>query len=305
MFRHRFLIALAAIAAALVLVAADANARAGGGFSGGSRGMRTFSAPPATRTAPNTAAPMQRSVTQPSKAGTVGQASARPGFFGSGLLGGLAAGFLGAGLFGLLFGHGFFGGMAGFASILGLVFQVALIVIVARLLFAWWQRRNMPAPAYAAAHPATGHSFSGLGGMFGANTPASEPLTIGKSDYDAFERLLGEIQSAYSAEDINALRSKVTPEMLSYFSEDLAANASKGVVNRVSDVKLLQGDLAEAWREGDTDYATVAIRYSLNDQMVDRESGRVVEGGPDEATEVWTFLRARGGHWLVSAIQQT
>jgi predicted lipid-binding transport protein (Tim44 family) len=92
--------------------------------------------------------------------------------------------------------------------------------------------------------------------------------------------------------------------MLSYFSEDLAANASKGVVNRVSDVKLLQGDLAEAWREGDTDYATVAIRYSLNDQMVDRESGRVVEGGPDEATEVWTFLRARGGHWLVSAIQQ-
>jgi predicted lipid-binding transport protein (Tim44 family) len=31
----------------------------------------------------------------------------------------------------------------------------------------------------------------------------------------------------------------------------------------------------------------------------------VVEGGPDEATEVWTFLRARGGHWLVSAIQQT
>ena len=35
------------------------------------------------------------------------------------------------------------------------------------------------------------------------------------------------------------------------------------------------------------------------------ESGRVVEGGPDEATEVWTFMRARGGHWLVSAIQQT
>ena len=67
--------------------------------------------------------------------------------------------------------------------------------------------------------------------------------------------------------------------MLSYFSEDLATNASRGVVNRISDVKLLQGDLAEAWREGDTDYATVAMRYSLNDQMVDRDSGRVVEGG--------------------------
>jgi predicted lipid-binding transport protein (Tim44 family) len=93
--------------------------------------------------------------------------------------------------------------------------------------------------------------------------------------------------------------------MLSYFSEDLAANASKGVINRVSDVKLLQGDLAEAWREGDTDYATVAMRYSLKDEMVDRESGRLVENGEDEATEIWTFMRARGGHWLVSAIQQT
>jgi len=85
----------------------------------------------------------------------------------------------------------------------------------------------------------------------------------------------------------------------------MAVNASTGVINRISDVKLLQGDLAEAWREGDTDYATVAMRYSLNDQTVERDSGRVVQGGPEEATEVWTFMRARGGNWLVSAIQQT
>ena len=306
MFRRRFLVALAAIAAALVLIAADANARAGGGFSGGSRGMRTFSAPPATRTAPNTAAPIQRSVTQPSKAGTVGQASARPGFFGSGLLGGLAAGFLGAGLFGLLFGHGFFGGMAGFASILGLVLQVVLVVIVARMLFAWWQRRNMPAPAYAAGHPVTGHSFSGLGGMFGGNAPAGEPLTIGKSDYDAFERLLGEIQSAYSEEDINALRSKVTPEMLSYFSEQFAENVSRGVINKVDNVRLEQGDLAEAWREDTVEYATVAMRFSLADRVIDRATGRTLEGGESgEVTELWTFMRARGDSWLLSAIQQT
>jgi hypothetical protein len=31
----------------------------------------------------------------------------------------------------------------------------------------------------------------------------------------------------------------VTPEMLSYFSEHLAANASRGLINRVADVKLL------------------------------------------------------------------
>jgi predicted lipid-binding transport protein (Tim44 family) len=305
MFRHRFLIGFAAIVAALVLVAADANARAGGGFSGGSRGTRTFSTPPVTRTAPNAAAPVQRSVTQPNSAGTIGQSAAKPGIFGGGLLGGLAAGFIGAGLFGLLFGHGFFGGMAGFASVLGLVLQVVLIVIVARLLFAWWQRRNIPAPAYAAAHPVTGHPFRGLGGMFGAAASAGEPMTIGKSDYDAFEGLLGDIQSAYSAEDINALRAKVTPEMLSYFSEQLAENASHGVVNKVEQVRLEQGDLAESWREGSAEYATVAMRFSLTDRMVDRASGRTVEGGePDEVTELWTFMRSRGGDWLLSAIQQ-
>jgi predicted lipid-binding transport protein (Tim44 family) len=230
------------------------------------------------------------------------------GLFGGGLFGGLAAGFLGAGLFGLLFGHGLFGGMAGFASIIGLMLQVVLVVIVARLIFAWWRRRSIPAPAYAAAHPATGHSFGGLGGMLGgANAaPAGEHLTIAKSDYDAFERLLGDIQVAYSTEDLSALRAKVTPEMLSYFSEQLAGNASRGLINRVTDVKLLQGDLAEAWREGNTDYSTVAMNFALKDSMVERASERTVEGGArSEVTELWTFMRARGGNWLLSAIQQT
>src|SRR5215472_1654000 len=166
MICHRFLVTLAAVAAALVLVTADAQARAGGGFSGGSRGTRTFSAPPTTQTAPNAGAPMQRTLTQPTRPGTVGQSATRPGLFGGGLLGGLAAGFLG----GLLFGHGFFGGMGGFASLLGLILQVGLIVIVARMLFAWWQRRNQP--AFATAHAGSNHSFAGLGGMFGTTAPA-------------------------------------------------------------------------------------------------------------------------------------
>ena len=308
MFRRRLLIALAAITTAFVLIDADANARAGGGFSGGSRGVRTFSAPPATRTAPNKVAPIERTQTQPAAAGTIGQSAARPGLFGGGLFGGLAAGFIGAGLFGLLFGHGFLGGMGGFASIIGLLLQVALVVIVARLLFSWWQRRNTPALATApgaAAPGAGGNAFAGFGSMLGGNAPAGEPITIGKSDYDAFEQLLGDVQAAFSAEDSSALRAKVTPEMLSYFSEQLSANASRGLINQVTDVKLLLGDLAEAWREGDSEYATVAMRFALTDRMVERASGRTVEGGtPGEVTELWTFMRARGGDWLLSAIQQ-
>lgn len=305
MIRRRSLLAFALLAAALIFSAGDADARAGGGFSGGSRGMRTFSPPPITRTAPNAASPIERSMTQPGQRspGLFGQSPARPGLFGGGLLGGLAAGFLGAGLFGLLFGHGLFGGMSGFGSVLGLLLQIVLIVFVARLVMGWWQRRNMP--AFAGGVPP--HSLEGGGAGFGGNAPGGAPLSIGKSDYDAFERLLGEVQNAYGAEDLVKLRELATPEMVSYFSEQLAKNASRGVVNEISQPRLLQGDLAEAWREDGADYATVAMRFSLIDRTVERATGRVVEGDashPTEATEVWTFMRAQGSDWLLSAIQQ-
>src|SRR5438477_2538802 len=125
-------------------------------------------------------------------------------------------------------------------------------------------------------------------------------------DFDAFEQILGEVQMAYGAEDLGVLRAHITPEMLFYYSEELAKNSSRGVVNRISDVKLLQGDLAEAWREGDDDYAPVAMRYAMVDRTLDRASGRMVEGStnPQEATELWTFRRTRGGHWVLSAVQQ-
>jgi predicted lipid-binding transport protein (Tim44 family) len=307
MFRHRVVTAFVAVAAGFMLFTADVHARPLNGFSAGSRGMRTYSAPPSTTTAP-AAAPIQRSMTQPSAA--LARTAPSAGLFGGrGLLGGLAAGFLGAGLFGLLFGYGLFGGMAGFASIFGLLLQVLLIIVVARLIFAWWQRRNLAAaPSYAAPNLATGHSFSSFGGLLNntRSQPSGEALAIAKSDYDVFERLLGDIQTAYSAEDLSALRAMVTPEMLSYFSEELASNAGRGLINRVTDVKLLQGDLAEAWREGRSEYATVAMKFGLRDSVVERASGRIVEGGErSEVTEWWTFVRARGGNWLLSAIQQT
>src|SRR3974390_3869105 len=109
MFRSRFLIAIGAIATVVVLIAVGAQARAGGGVSLGSRGVRTFSMPPTTRTAPGTAAPITRSITQPGSSNAFGSPVTGSGLFGGGLFGGLAAGFLGAGLFGLLFRPRFFG----------------------------------------------------------------------------------------------------------------------------------------------------------------------------------------------------
>ena len=309
----RPLFAVLAVAALFALVAADADARPR--MSAGSRGSKTYSAPAPTATAPNAAAPINRSMTQPGAPGMNTTTAARPpvsqpGGFGRGLAGGLLGGLLGAGLIGMLMGNGFLGGLAGFASMLGLLLQVGLIALIAFMAYRWWQRRSQPQAAYAGMprdmneQQAPRSALGGFGG--GAAAPVAEPTEIGPQDFDTFERLLGEIQTAYGREDLAGLRAHLTPEMLSYYAEELSENASRGVVNQLSDVKLLQGDLSEAWREGDKEYASVAMRYSLIDRYVDRATGRAADGNeaPQEATEVWTFTRARGGNWLLSAIQQ-
>jgi predicted lipid-binding transport protein (Tim44 family) len=302
-----------ALALPLTLALSSADARVGGGSSSGSRGTRTFSAPPSTSTAPSAAQPFNRTMTQPGSPGMNTAAPNRGGFFnrpGMGMLGGLAAGFLGAGLLGMLFGGGMFSGLGGLSSIFGLILQIGLIVIVVRLAMSWWQRRNQTASAYAgptpgpAVGPGAQTSFrTGSGFGLGSGTA---PLEIGPADYEAFEKLLGQIQAAWSNEDVNTLHTLATPEMVSYFTKDLSENNARGVVNKVTDVKLLQGDLAEAWREGETDFASVAMRFGLVDKTIERASGKVVEGSdhPTEATEVWTFVRPRGAHWELSAIQQ-
>jgi predicted lipid-binding transport protein (Tim44 family) len=76
-------------------------------------------------------------------------------------------------------------------------------------------------------------------------------------------------------------------------------------------VTFLQGDLAEAWPEPKSDYASVAVRFSLIDTMVDRATGKVVSGDPvmpEVSNQIWTFARRPGGaatDWKLSAIQQT
>jgi predicted lipid-binding transport protein (Tim44 family) len=303
---------IVALALPVVVVVSSADARVGGGFGSGSRGTRTFAPPPSTSTAPGGAQPLNRTFTQPGSPGIGAPAAAGGGFFnrlgGRGMLGGLAAGFLGAGLLGMLFGGGMFGGLGGLSSIFGLILQIGLIFIVVRLAMAWWQRRHETAPAYAgpAAAPGAPSSFRAAATGFGLGS-GSTPLEILPADYEAFERLLSDIQAAWSNEDVAKLHTLATPEMVSYFTKDLEANRARNVVNKVSGTRLLQGDLAEAWREGDTDFASVAMRFSLIDNTVDRTSGRLVEGSeqPSEVTEVWTFLRPRGGNWELSAIQQT
>ncbi|MEZ2131635.1 MULTISPECIES: Tim44 domain-containing protein [unclassified Sinorhizobium] len=320
-----------AFAAATFLTAFDdAEARRAGGFGGfGSRGTRTFQAPPITRTAPAPAAPIERSMT-PRQQQPYGQTATqplgaqRPGFFngfGRSMIGGLIAG----GLLGMLLGHGFGGGF----GFLGMLLQIGLIVLLISFAMRYFANRgqqtrtagasgfggnsyNNMAPRENASFriPAIGSGASANSNSRGQSRgfKAGDEIGLQQSDLDRFEQLLTEVQTAYGAEDYATLRRLTTPEAMSYLAEELGENATNGLRNSVSNVKLLQGDIAEAWQESDAEYATLAMRYSSIDAMVDRTTGRVVqgdEGRPSESTEIWTFVRRPGVDWKLAAIQGT
>jgi predicted lipid-binding transport protein (Tim44 family) len=248
---------------------------------------------------------------------------ARPGFGGGGFMSGLLGGFIGAGLVGMLFGSGFSGGMGGLGSgggigsMLGLILQLGLIFLLVRWGMNWYRNRSpATAPrfggsAYQSEQPTQAPHAASYGS---APYAPQQPLPMGRdiqispADFDVFEARLAEIQAAWTMADLNALRRLVTPEMLQYFGEQLATDSSQGIQNKVEHVRLLKGDLAEAWEENGMTYASVAIQFEALDYDVALDGGEVVSGDPTSpvvATEIWTFLRARGGQWMLSAIQQT
>ena len=313
---RRRVVTLLALAASLALAAPAVDARPGGGVGSGSRGSKTFSPPPSTATSPGAMGPIQRSQTSPSPGFNNPCMVAQNGGsrFGGGFLGGM----LGAGLIGALLGAGLSGGLGGIGSFIGLIFQIGLIALLVMFVVRFFRRRqegNQPAMAGNAPHARSGLPpqgglqggvNAGMNPMGGSSSGGArlQPVQVQPDDFQAFERSLQEIQGAYGREDVAALRRLATPEMVGYFEEDLRANAARGVVNRISDVKLLQGDLSEAWREGRVEFATVAMRFSLRDEVFERATNRHVENGPQEAKEFWTFVREPGGPWLLSAIQQ-
>lgn len=334
--RSRMTVALGVALALSMMVAAPADARRGGSF--GSRGARTFSQPRSTATAPGYVPPMQRSMTAPSAApggafaprpGMPGYNSYRPGGFGGfgghGFLGGLLAG----GLIGGLMGHGWGGGWGGGygggfgGGFLTIIIQLAVLFFAISLVSRLFFRRGGPQfSPFEAQQPAFGGPMgfgggpAGAGGGFGAG-PAAAPyvpttgpaweIAITPQDQAAFEVLLREIQEAFGREDYAALRERCTPEIMGYLAEELSDNATHGRKNEVTGTHLLQADVGEAWREGDVDYATAAMRFESIDLMRDRATGAVLSGDPNrpsETTELWTFARHLGGAWKLSAIQQ-
>ena len=181
--------------------------------------------------------------------------------FMSGLMGGL----IGAGIGGLLFGHGLFGGITGFGGFLGLLLQIFLIVLAGALADA----ARVPASRRFAGGRAIarGAAAAGIGAADAAAACAPDARRWRSA------RRLPDVRAAAAcgaggvvgAGPRTACAQLATPEMVGVFAEQLAEQSSRGVRNIVTDVRLEQGDLAEAWSEGDRDYATVAMRFSMLD----------------------------------------
>lgn len=323
---------IAALAATMILVAGlalapgDAQARAGGSYSSGGsssfmsqggRGFRTYDY--------NGGAPMQRSLAPRQTPSYGGQ----PGYgYGYGsfasrhpFLTGIAGGFFGSWIGSLLFPHwggygGYgYGGVGVFGSLLSWLLIIGVVWFVFRLFRGRSRLMSDPDAGYGGGYgggygPAPYAGGGLLPGGYGG--PAGAPLAIAQADYQAFETILKGVQAAWSKGDLGSLRHYVTPEMLSYFSEELAGNQSQGVVNHVENVELLRGDLREAWDEGSLQYATAylqwrALDYTVRDDAVSGGVQTVVAGDirqPTVAAELWTFARSPGGQWLLSAIQQ-
>jgi predicted lipid-binding transport protein (Tim44 family) len=270
--------------AGLLFAPALAEARAGSSYgrapsSVGSRGLRSYES--------NHAQPLL-----PGAAPAGGALQRHP------FLTGLAGGLIGSWLLGHGLGFGFGGGL------------LRLVVLGLIIWFVVWLVRRLLSPtgppgAGTAAMPRSA-------GAAAAPHPRGRDINLADTDLGAFQELHAGVQEAWSAADLGRLRQLMTPQMLRHFSEELGRNAANGVRNVVSDVRFLDGELTESWDEGGRQYATARIHWRALDYVVElsRKSGdaEFVAGGdprvPVEAEEMWTFVRSRGGPWLLSAIQQ-
>ncbi len=321
-FRRKSLAVLASVIA-IGFAVSTVDAKPGKGSNSGSRSSRTDSSVPSTPTAPRTTtgAPASPAAVpgRPAAAAAAAQA-AKPSMMST-MAKGFAMGLIGAGLFGLLSGSGLFGNLSGTMGFLGLLLQVALIVLIARLAWNFFRNRqqaNQPqaaAPAGYARAPVPEMAGT-AGGSMAAAQPAMQPVApqpvdnvgIGPDDYTAFQGVLTDLMAAYSNEDITGIRRLATPDVAAQFIRELHENQQKGVVNRIGQPELLQGDLAESWYEDSAAFATVAMRFTMTDVMIERASGKIVSGNAnqrEESVEIWTFRREGAGRpWVLCGQQQ-
>lgn len=313
---------LAALWSSQVILETYAEARAGSGRSGGSRGSRSFQAP--ARQQPATPAqPQREAMAQPSPMAP--QAGGFMRTFGMAMLGG----FLGSMLFSGLAhatGMGGFGG-SGFGMI-----EMLLLAGVGFFLYRMYKNRTALAGAGGGSMSYQGTNYQPSSTPTPANTgyqaPASQPATehqpANQVDYRSITMMdrsfspeqfvksaqdtFFKVQGAWNRQDANALRTLVGAELLQNWEQELNDQRAKGQQNKMENIALRESDITEAWTENGEDYITVRWLANLLDYTVDTKTGNVVAGSnsePIQFEEYWTFSRQVGPNaWKLSAVNQ-
>ncbi|HSE89735.1 MAG TPA: Tim44 domain-containing protein [Candidatus Binatia bacterium] len=301
-----------------IILESFADARAGGGRSGGFRGSRSYQAPsrPTQPSQPRREAappPQQPSPMAPQSGGFMRT-------FGTAMLGG----FLGSMLFSGLANAGF-GGLGGFGSS-----GIGLIEILLFAGLGYFLYRKFVRPAAATSYGSM--QYQNTGYQIPSNTSYQVPtgasaqeipsfndidyrsLTMMDRSFDPNQFLktaqdtFFKVQGAWNKQDTAALRSLCGSELMQTWEQELNDLRARGQQNKMENIALRESEITEAWTENGQDYITVRLHANLLDYTVDQKSGNVVSGNnsdPIEFQEYWTFTRPVGPNsWKLTAVQQ-
>lgn len=296
---------VAAMAASLAPLSADAKRLGGGGYSGMQRPLPAHSMPaPAPTPAP--AKPAQANPSTPPPTAAV-PAAAAPKRSWMGPIAGLAAGLGIAGLMSHL----------GMGAEFGNLVMVLLLVLVAFVAIRYVMGRFSGSPVqpqtagydglrFAGEAPATAHG-SGAGWSESSATPtgnadapvfARPALLPAGFDQAAFERIAKltfiRMQAANDTADLNDLRQFTTPEMYASIKLDLQERADKEQRTDVIHVDAEVIDVAE-----EAERQVVSVRY--HGTIREEANGPVMP-----FDEIWHLVKPSvGGQWAIAGIQQT
>ena len=296
-----------------IVMESYADARAGGGRSGGFRGSRSYRAP---------SSPSQPSPAQPRRDATPAQQPSpmmpQSGGFMRGLGTAILGGFLGSMLFSGLAHAGGFGGLGGSG------FGMVELLLLAGLGYFLYRKFMRPAVAsgpgsmmqYQNTQPYT---------QYGTTAAAPEPPPLNEQvdyrsltmmdrsfDPDRFlktaQDIFFKVQGAWNKQDTAMLSTLCGRELMQTWEEELSQLRARNQQNRMENIALRETEITEVWTENGEDFITVRLHANLLDYTVDAKTGAVVSGSNSDAiefTEYWTFSRPVGPNtWKLTAVQQ-
>lgn len=113
------------------------------------------------------------------------------------------------------------------------------------------------------------------------------------------------VQTALAAGDLQPLRARLAPDLLTHLQAHADGLRRAGRANRIERIRIERAEVTEAWQERGRDFVTVLLAGSLIDYTVDA-AGAVVAGartGPERFEDFWTFTRPVGPNaWTLTAI---